>query len=116
MDAETAQSVIDDAFEGLGTPDCLYQPPGGGSSVEGLVLILHRPSAERLRGGVRFDDGGFRTSEKPAAVIWRVDDLPADPPQGARFTIGATTWLVGENEAEDDDVHGLSRRISVTAA
>lgn len=113
MDADLTRSVVDDAFEGLGTPDCLYQPPGGGSSVEGLVLILHRPSAERSRGGVRFSGGemSFETDLKPAYIIVRRSQLAA-PEEGGVFTRNGVQWRIGD-EPTDDDVEGYSVRCSV---
>lgn len=115
MDADLTQSVVDDAFEGLGTPDCLYDPPGGGSSVEGLVLILHRPSAERSRGGVRFSAGqvNFETDVKPASIIVRRADLQGATPEiDGVFTRKGVRWRVGEDPV-DDDIEGYSLRCSV---
>lgn len=119
MDAELAKSVVDDAFEGLGTPDCLYQPPGGGSAVEDLRVILHRSSAAHGgRGAVKFSRGDmdFRTDVQPAAVVYRAADLPDGAAEGGVFTIAGVEWTVGEGEPLDDDLHGWSRRVPVVRA
>ena len=111
MDAELAESVVDDAFEGLGTPECLYEPPGGGSSVEGLVLILHRPSTERARSnGVRFERGEFHTDAQPAAIISLRRQV--EPEEGGVFVIAGGRWKIGEAPV-DDDAFGFSQRSSV---
>lgn len=109
MDADLTRSVVDDAFEGLGTPDCLYSPPGGGSSVEGLVLILHRPSAERVRGGVKFSGGemSFESNVKGANIVFRRADV--EPAEAGVFTIAGVQWRIGE-EPVDNDAHGYSGR------
>lgn len=117
MDAEIAKSVVDDAFEGLGTPDCLYQPPGGGSPVEGLVLILHRPSTGQAGPrGVRFSAGAmsFETDTQPADIIVRAADVPA-PAEGGVFTRLGVQWRIGEAPVENDAL-GLSFRCSVVKA
>lgn len=117
MDAEIAQSVVDDAFEGLGTPDCLYQPPGGGSPVEGLVLILHRPSAGQAgRRGVRFSAGAmsFETNTQSAFMIVRAADVAA-PAENGVFTRLGVQWRIGEEPVENDAL-GLSWRCSVVKA
>ncbi len=110
MDAELAQSAIDDAFEGLGTPDCRYEPPGGGPPVEGLVLIVHRPSTERVSGGVSFENGrmNFESDVKPTSIIVRVTDLP-DPAENGIFVVAARRYRIGETPVEND-AHGLSLR------
>ena len=117
MDADLAKSVVDDAFEGLGTPDCLYQPPGGGSPVEGLVLILHRPSTGQAGPrGVRFSAGAmsFETSTQTAYMIVRAADVP-DPVEGGVFTRLGVDWKIGEEPTENDAL-GLSLRCSVVKA
>lgn len=108
MDAETAASVIDDAFQALGTPDCTYTPPGGGAPMEGVTVIVHRRSSERTRGAVRFDRGGFDTDVRTVAVIVRSTEV-AEPVKGGRFLVGGAAYVIGE-EPTEEDVHGVAWR------
>lgn len=119
MDADTAASVIDDAFEAFGTPGCRYLPPeGGGDPVEGLTLIRHRRSSDRERGGLAIGRGGFEATDRPQAIIVRRVEMGGVEPQGeGRFEMplpdgGTARFRIGEDPV-DDDIHGISLRCSV---
>jgi len=116
MDAELAESVIDDAFEALGTPDCRYQPPGSGPAVLGIRLLRHRRAGERSRGGLMLGRGGLETTDRPQSIIVRASEVPQPLAQGV-LTMplkggGERNFIIGEDPVEDD-IHGLSWRCSV---
>lgn len=115
MDAELAASVIDDAFQALGTPGCRYEPPAG-PDVTDLILIRHRRSGDRTAGGLAFGRGEFTTTERPQAIVVRRSDV-ALPLIGGVFVLPRAAGpevraRIGEDPVEDD-IHGFAWRCSV---
>lgn len=115
MDAELAESVIDDAFEGLGTAGCRYVAPGGAPVTEDLVLIHHRRSQDRLKGGFAFSRGGLESTDRPEAIVVRAREVP-QPRKDGLFVMpvagGEAQFRIGEDPAYDD-LAGLSWRCAV---
>lgn len=115
MDAELAESVIDDAFEGLGTAGCRYVGPGGAPVTEDLVLIHHRRSGDRTRPGFTLGRGGLETTERPEAIIVRARDVP-QPRMSGLFVLplpgGEAQFRIGEDPGHDD-IAGLTWRCAV---
>lgn len=115
MDAELAESVIDDAFEGLGAAGCRYVGPGGAPVAEGLVLILHRRNQDRLRAGFSLGRGGLETTDRAEAVVVRARDVP-QPRREGLFIIpspgGEVQFRIGEDPVHDD-IAGITWRCSV---
>lgn len=107
MDADLAQSVIDDAFEALGAAGCTYTPPSGDPVVD-IPLIVHIKTGEHLQGGVSFSRGAFETNARAVAVICRASDVET-PVVGGEFAVGAVTYQIGEAPSWDD-AHGLTWR------
>lgn len=115
MDAETAESVIEDVFDALGTPGCRYEPPSG-AAVEDLILIRHRRSGERGAPSLGFGRGGFTSTDRPQAIVVLRRQLAAPLTDGV-FSIpqaggSPVRFRIGEDPS-DDDVHGFSLRCPV---
>lgn len=115
MDADIAAGVVDAAFEAFGTPGSRYVPPaGGGVEVTGIVVIRHRRSADRSRGGFALGRGGLETTDRPEALLVR--DRDCQPLTGGTFVLplggGEVSFRIGEDPIADD-VWGYAWRCSV---
>jgi hypothetical protein len=116
MDAELAASVIDDAFEALGTAGCRYLAPGETTPLAGLTLLRHRRSSEREKPGFTLGRGGLETTDRPQAIIVRRSEVPQPLAEGVfvmpRPGLPDLRFRIGEDPLEDD-INGLSWRCSV---
>lgn len=116
MDADLAAGVVDAAFEAFGTPRSRYVPPaGGGVEVTDIVVIRHRRSADRSRGGFALGRGGLETTDRPEALLVR--DRDCQPLAGGTLVLplktgGEVSFRIGEDPVADD-VWGHAWRCSV---
>lgn len=103
MNADIAQSVIDDVFETLGLTGCTYRPPSG-DVIEDVVILLHRPNAMARPGAVSLGRGGLQTNLQGIPVLVRAEEVPS-PVTGGVFTAeDGRAWTIGEAPVQDDSL------------